>query len=257
MIAMIVISVVVDQKVQTLTSQKIEAEMKTETNRLSLDINGWMLGKAQIVESLSALMKQGVGAEVTPEYLNQVLFTAGNEGSVSDVYVGTTEGEMIDGSLWVPGADYDPRTRPWYQAAEQSDDVVFTDAYQDMVTGKWAISVAHSIRNDKEDLQGVLAMDILLDTITDKIAIQQFGKTGYAMLLDAKGVIIAHKDSTLLNTNLSDIKGLEDVAAKIATQDEGFVEYEYDGVSKIMFFSKMPSTSWVVAVMIYQMHLCK
>ena len=77
------------------------------------------------------------------------------------------------------------------------------------------------------------------------------------MLLDAKGVIIAHKDSTLLNTNLSDIKGLEDVAAKIATQDEGFVEYEYDGVSKIMFFSKMPSTSWVVAVMIYQMHLCK
>ena len=159
MIAMIVISVVVDQKVQTLTSQKIEAEMKTETNRLSSDINGWMLGKAQIVELLSALMKQGVGAEVTPEYLNQVLFTAGNEGSVSDVYV-------------------------------------------DMVTGKWAISVAHSIRNDKEDLQGVRALERQQDLMHQN---------------DASTTKVEHAIS-LLESKATEIQAIVNVIGEIADQ---------------------------------------
>ena len=247
-----VISLVADNSIKNQTYDKIEAKMQTEINKLSGDINGWLLGKSQVVESMSALMSNGIGNEITPNYLNPILHTSGMEGAVSDLYVGTKDGVMIDGSLWVPGADYDPRTRPWYQSAETTNDVIFTDAYLDMVTNKWAISIAKSIRTENGDLQGVVAMDILLDTITQKIEAQKLGKTGYAMLLDSKGVFIAHPNSDLLNTSILNIKGLENLGAKMIAQENGYEKYTYEGKSKIMVFMKLPSTSWIVAFTIDQ-----
>lgn len=246
------VAVIADNVIQKQTTLKIEAELKAETNELASDINGWMIGKSQIVESLSALMKDGVGEEVTPEYLNNVLNTSNNKGNVSDLYIGTTDGTMIDGSLWIPDAGYDPRTRPWYEAAKDSEGVVFTEAYLDAVTNKWAVSVAHPIKSESGTLHGVLAMDILLDTTTEKVTSHEFGKTGYAYMVDSKGVIIAHKDGDLLNQNITEIDGMETVGKKLISSDSGLEQYTYNGKDKIMVYKKLPSTSWVIAVTVDQ-----
>ncbi len=247
-----IVSLVADNAIQKQTSKKIEAELKSETNQLASNIDGWMIGKSQIVESIASLMSSGIGSDITPEYLNQVLHTKNNEGNVSDMYIGTKDGVMIDGSLWVPEAGYDPRTRPWYEAAKDSDNVIFTDAYLDKVTNKWAISVAQPIKSDTGTLHGVLAIDILLDTITQQVSTQKIGKTGYAFIIDSKGLIIAHKDASLLNQNIQEIKGMETVSKALLSKDSDFVKYTYNGQKKIMVYKKILSTSWVVAVTIDQ-----
>ncbi len=245
-----VVALIADNSIKNQTYVRIEEELQAEVSTLTGDINGWILGKSQIVESLSSLLKDGVGTEITPEYLNPLLHTKATEGAVSDIYIGTTDGKMIDGSLWVPDADYDPRTRPWYLAAEKSEDIIYTDAYLDLVTGKWAISVAQAIKSEQGDLHGVMAIDILLDTITQKVTERKIGETGYAFMIDSKGLIIAHPNAELLNVDLHTVAGMDTLADKMISQENGFEEYEYDGSEKIMVFQKVPSTSWIIAVTI-------
>lgn len=247
-----IVSLVADNTIQNQTTQKIEEELQSDTNQLASDINGWMMGKSNIVESISSLMNEGVGKEFTAEYLNQVLHTEQNKGSVSDLYIGTSDGTMIDGSLWVPDADYDPRTRPWYEAGKDAERTVFTEAYLDQVTNKWAISIAHPIKSDTGTLHGVLAMDILIDTITQQVSTHTLGETGYAFMVDANGVFIAHKDASLLNTNIKDLEGMKEIADKLLSSESGLESYTYENQDKILVFRKLPTTSWIIAVTIDQ-----
>ena len=246
-----VVALVADSTMQKQTLNKIEAELGNETSNLANDINGWMLGKSLVVESLASLMDDNIQS-ITPAYLNQILYTKNNEENVSDLYIGTSDGAMIDGSLWVPDATYDPRTRPWYKAAIATNEVVFTDAYLDAITNKWAVSIAKSIQTDNGKTQGVIAMDILLDTITQRVSAHTFGETGYAFMVDQNGLFIAHKDSEFLNTNIKDMEGMKAVFDKMVNSECGFEDYTYVGQDKIMVFKKLPSTSWIIAVTINQ-----
>lgn len=247
-----IVALVADNSIQKQTSAKIEAQLSSKTFKLASDINGWMMGKAQVAEGISALMGEGIGEDITPEYLNQVLLTKSNKGILSDLYVGTVDGIMIDGSLWVPDKGYDPRQRPWYQAAEKGDSVVFTDTYVDMVTDKLVISIANPIISKTGTLQGVLAIDLLLDTITQIVSAEKIGETGYAFMLDASGIVLAHPDAAMLNTNISDIKDLKEVAQKMLSNESGFEKYTLHNDKKILVYKKLPSTNWVIAVTIDQ-----
>jgi len=246
-----IVALVADSTMQKQTLNKIEAELGSETSNLANDINGWMLGKSLVVESLASLMDGNI-QNITPAYLNQILYTKNNKDNVSDLYIGTSDGVMIDGSLWIPDATYDPRTRPWYKAATATNEVVITDAYLDLVTNKWAVSIARSIQTDSGKTQGVISMDILLDTITQRVSSHTVGETGYAFMIDQSGLFISHKDSALLNTNIKDVEGMKTVFNKMINSDSGFEEYTSNGQNKIMVFRKIPSTSWIIAVTIDQ-----
>lgn len=244
--AVSVLAIYADYSVQNQTEAKIESVLTSKVAHLEDNIGGWLTGKTQVVEALSALQSDGVGSEVSPQYLNHILQTQENKGIVSDLYMGTVDGKMIDGSLWEVPADYDPRQRPWYQAAQNSDKAVYTDAYIDLVTGQTTISIASAIHSTKGELLGVTSMDLLLDTITKQVSTEKIGETGYAFLIDKNGVFLAHPDSSLLNTNIADIKGMSDISSKLLTSDFGYERYKMDNENKIMVFQRMEGTSWVI-----------
>lgn len=248
--AVAILAVFADNTMQRQTTNKIETELTGKTTQLQSNIYGWLMGKAQVANSIAALMSGGIQSEITPEYLNQTLQTVDNKGVVSDLYIGTIDGKMIDGSLWEVPGDYDPRTRPWYQKAQDSDGAVFTDAYIDMTTNKLVVAIATPIRSSSGELRGVLAMDLLLDTITQLVNSEKIGESGYAFLMDANGVFLAHPDEKLLNTKITDIAGLQGVSNAMLTKDLGYEKYTYNGQNKIMVFQKMEGTSWILAVTI-------
>ncbi len=243
-----VVSLIADQTIQKQTSSKIRSELSSKTFQLASEVNGWLQGKAQVTEGISALMGTGISKEVTPEYLNQVLESANIKDVVSDLYIGTADGKMIDGSFWVPDAGYDPRTRLWYQAAEKSEDISFTDVYLDMVTDKYVVSIAHPIKSKSGEFHGVLAMDLQLETITKIVETEKIGKTGYAFLIDQNGVILAHPNTELLNTNMSELKGMEAITQKMLSNVSGIEQYTYNNQDKLMIYKQLPSTSWVIGV---------
>ena len=64
---------------------------------------------------------------------------------------------------------YNSTERPWYkQALEHKGQVIITLPFKDGQTGKNTISVAKAVEKDGKVI-GVCAMNISLDTITEKI----------------------------------------------------------------------------------------
>lgn len=231
------------------SNAKIEAQLNEDVTKLSAEIDGWLLGKASVIDSVAALLSNGLTEEITPEYLNKTLNTPYNKGAFSDLYIGTPEGKLIDGSLWEAPSDYDARTRVWYQEAQKAGILVFSE-YRDMVTNEYAIAISQSIVDANGKELGVVAMDLLLTELTEKVSTEKFGETGYAFMIDKTGQFLAHPNKDLVKTNIKDIKGLEQLSEHIITTDSGLEHYVFDDKSKIMVYKRLPSTSWVVGVSI-------
>lgn len=106
------------------------------------------------------------------------------------VYLGTEEGGFIQYPTEALG-NYDPRKRPWYQMAQQqAGKTVITAPYQG-VTGQAMVSVAKTIINPQGKMVGVQSLDVTLGTLTDIVSNIKIGKTGYLILIDGSGTVLA------------------------------------------------------------------
>jgi len=109
------------------------------------------------------------------------------------VYLGTKNGGFIQYPAEVIG-NYDPRKRPWYKMGmDNLNQTGITDAYQG-VTGGPMVSVMYSISDENNTPVGVQSLDVSLTTLTDIIQSIKLGDTGYVILIDDNGVVLAdHK----------------------------------------------------------------
>lgn len=226
-------------------NDKYTAIVNTQSNQ----IDGWIANKIAEVNSVASTFD---GINSTKDTLNQKvligIFKSINDKDASDLYTGFENGAMYDGSGWNPPKNFDPRIRPWYIAAKDAGKLVITDPYFDMVTKKYALSVAKPMYNTDGSLKGVIAQDLLLSTVTDMVKKLNLGAAGYGMLIDKNGIAIAHPDKTLVNTNLTKNKDLKDLVSGILSQDKGSRSYNLQGKSKLLIFEKIPTTGYICAI---------
>lgn len=84
---------------------------------------------------------------------------------------------------------YDPRERPWYQQAmDQPDKVIITDPYISKASNQVVVTLAKATA----DGQGVVAVDLKLDSLTNIISSIKIGNEGYLFVLDKTGKAISH-----------------------------------------------------------------
>ncbi len=82
----------------------------------------------------------------------------------ANLYYATTAGEMVIYPEQSLPDDYDPRERPWYQAAEEAGGkVVITDPYVDAASGKMMVTLSQT----GGDGRGVIAVDVDVDRISE------------------------------------------------------------------------------------------
>lgn len=128
------------------------------------------------------------------------------------VYLGTENGGFIQ----YPPAEiggYDPRKRPWYkQAISNPGKAGITEAYQGQ-TGGPMVSVMHTIKDDAGVLVGVQSLDVSLTTLTDILKSIKLGETGYLMLVDETGAILADP-----RTPANNFKKVSDISSPLFKQ---------------------------------------
>jgi len=95
----------------------------------------------------------------------------------------------------------------------------------------------------------VMAMELkFFSDILDKIKI---GTTGYAYIVDRKGIYVNHPvKENILKVNISEIKGMETVAQMIGKGQSGVTEYQLDGIRKVGAIAPVPATGWSVVAAI-------
>lgn len=99
-------------------------------------------------------------------------------------------------------ADYDPTNRPWYEPAKKlkKGEFFITDVYLDGTGKSYMITVSTPVFRNNE-LYGVLGLDVSLSALTTDIASKKIGNSGYVILTDSEGALIAYKDEAAVSNN--------------------------------------------------------
>jgi HD-GYP domain-containing protein (c-di-GMP phosphodiesterase class II) len=126
---------------------------------------------------------------------------SGERGAVGDFaihYLFFDQALTPLGERTVPGDVMDPRTRPWFQAAEKEEETVVTQPYALYTTQETTTTVARRVRGG----HSVVAIDILLAGLTKRLrAMRPTPSAEIAIMNDAREVLAA---SDLTDEDLAD-----------------------------------------------------
>ena len=94
------------------------------------------------------------------------------------------------------GSDsYDARTRPWYQAAVEADQTVWSDIYPAVGLQQLVVSAALPVHSEAGTLLGVVAADFSLDDIGQMLQTLEIGASGQAFIMEKSGLLVATSTS--------------------------------------------------------------
>ena len=116
-----------------------------------------------------------------------------------------SEGKVV-GTEEVPDDTFDPRTRPWYEGAEQTKKPYWTDTYLFFTLQKPGItfSIPHFDADGK--LQNVLGVDIELATLCVFLKQLGIGVSGRALIIDRTGRVVAYPSDNWLPADKPDVQ---------------------------------------------------
>lgn len=167
-----------------------------------------------------------------------------------DVYMGTRWGGIATSWSGEDELGYDPRQRSWYkQAAEANGAIVITPVYI-ATDGTPVVAVAKAIKDGTGTLLGCVGVDINLSDLTSFISSVKIGNTGYCMLVQDDGMILADAaHSAFISKNLSDVDA---AFAKITQKKEGSVFITLDGKQRKAYIFPFPELRWKLIVIVEQ-----
>jgi methyl-accepting chemotaxis protein len=240
-----------NQSVRVVT-KGLETEMQERMVGLNSTFELFFQNNEKIVERFTASNEISNYKTETDELLSSFSETAKVEESITSIYFGSAEGDMILYPVQELPGDYDPRTRPWYEdAVNNRDKVIWTEPYIDTATKTSIVSAAKAVYNGNE-LLGVMSIDISIETLVNLVDHIQFGETGYALLIDNAGKYLAHPEQELIGTDVTS----EDFYQEMTNLgDKGIVHYQQKGEDKILSFFESPITGWKMAGSVYKSEL--
>ena len=173
--------------------------------------------------SVDFMLTSGESQETIDDYL--VYQTKLHQDMFSEDFTGVysyIRNEYIDGSGWVPPADYDPTKRDWYRKAlEAGGETIIVSPYVDAQTGDVVITICKQISDGKgsfENSKNVVAVDVIINYIQEVVENATVNGKGYCMVVNRDGMIVAHKDRSLVGDSFTDIFG-EDLLDEILAVD--------------------------------------
>lgn len=196
-------------------------------------------------DNVEFMIKQDASANEIEKYLKYENKKFRNEidENFTGVY-GYVDNQYIDGSDWIPEADYTPTSREWYIAAsEAKGKTVIVPPYVDASTNDVIISVSSMLG----DGESVISIDIVLNRIQEITESIHLDDMGYAFIVDNSGLVIAHNDSGEVGKNyLSD----PDMSPLLAMVEESeYFNIDFKGENNYVFTGSV-NESWRVIMMI-------
>lgn len=154
---------------------------------------------------------------------------------------------------------YDPRKRGYYQKAAKADRIGWTELYVDAFRRGLMITCFKPVYNSEGKLVGVVAADVTLKTMNEKIINTQVGKLGYVFLIDDKGKIIARPglsagdkrwDESFKTENLlhSHNPELKKIAENMTTGNTGIATCKFEGGEKYIGYAPITCANWSIGI---------
>ncbi|SGZ04561.1 methyl-accepting chemotaxis protein [Moritella viscosa] len=170
----------------------------------------------------------------------------------TDILVGFEDGSSysaMTGTRYV--ADYDPRSRAWYEDAKRRGTTITTPMYKDALTNNLLVSIAEPFYKNGQ-LVGVLLADIELNILED-IVKSSASDHASTSLFDETGTTIASTDKIEDpgKSKLADNSALTELQQAMLTGDAGKLTHSVNGKEKVSYFDSIKldnQLSWHILV---------
>ncbi|MBW1974792.1 MAG: Cache 3/Cache 2 fusion domain-containing protein [Deltaproteobacteria bacterium] len=105
------------------------------------------------------------------------------------------------------------------------------------------------IYDSKGDIIGTLALVLKASYLMEIVSGTKVGQTGYAYMIDNKGLIMAHPDpSLIMKLNVMKYKGLETLGQHMLSGKPGTCRYNFRSVDKIASYAPVGLNGWAIGV---------
>lgn len=103
--------------------------------------------------------------------------------------------DFSEGELRLTLGEFDPRTRSWYQLAEQTHSPIFSPVYKHFIMNDLALSASYPIYNAMGELMGVMGTHILLSEMNQKLKEVVHDKNAIAYIIEKNsGELVANTE---------------------------------------------------------------
>ena len=223
------LAVYIGTRVSDTEKKVLQIQGELNAREAAAEYDRCLLTRVNIVtlvgQHVEHLLETGAGNEEILQFLEDqsTHIRAALDPSTTGLY-GWIGGEYLDGSGWVPGADFVPTERPWYtETIRSEDEITFIEPYLDLQTMTTMMTVSDIMSDGKS----VIAMDVSLEPI-QKIVEQVASETeeSQAFVMDENGIVVAHSDKTLLGQDfLRDPDGIGGDIARMVIR-EGRMQFD-------------------------------
>jgi methyl-accepting chemotaxis protein len=157
------------------------------------------------------------------------------------IYTGVREG----------GKEYKSNiaSRDYFQKTKEEKRTVIGDMVKSKSTGKLVVVVCSPLLSPDNEFLGSFGLVMKADYLSNMVSSQKFGQTGYAYMVNSQGMVLAHPNTEyLLELNVKTIKGMEGIASRMLSGDEGVESYVFKDTRKIAGFAPVKLTAWSIGV---------
>ncbi|WP_306548926.1 methyl-accepting chemotaxis protein [Desulfobulbus sp.] len=169
-------------------------------------------------------------------------------GQLGDKYDGVF---LVDqNGLYVAGAksngeEYKPMDlgdRQYFKDVKTTGKTVLSDIVRARDTNQLVYVACAPVKNARGEFLGAILIGVKGANLVDMVLQVKTGKTGYAFMVNQKGIVNAHPDEKLiLTTDINTLKGLEAISKTMLGGQEGVEEYVFNGVRKVGGFAPVKS----------------
>ena len=236
---------------RSLATRQMEETGSFASEAAAANVELYLQKRANLLEDVATAVEQMAASGASQQQILDVLtqWTKKTENLSLTGFYGVVQGTYLDGSGWVPPADYVPTERPWYKAASAAGKLVFTDPYVDAQRGDLVVTIARPLAGPDGASLGILANDATLAELAKFVSERRIQGKGFGFLVGPDGTILSHPDKKLiLKENVAKAGGR--ISPELAAAGQAMIQgktgsatYTFDGQRRDLFFRPL-SNGW-------------
>lgn len=226
---------------QTHNDQQVTQQLASIAQGNALAIEEWIDARAAILEAARTPV-------IDNDPLAPLIQVAASGGFLT-AFFGQADGSHLSSDGWVPGSDYDPRQRDWYQAATKQDRTIVSLPYVDANSNQLVVTFATPVKRNGR-LYGVIGGDVVIDNLVSQVNAIRPTPSSFAFLSSGGETVIAHPDTALTLKPLSRISDTLSPASieQLSAVQDAWEPIEVDGLDKRLSVTPIAGTDWELGV---------
>ena len=222
----------------TVTNMEQSIEQTAERIEREIEIRGQQLQAIAKIDEIK-----------TMDWNTQqpVLVQQANEWGFKDLFVASLDGNMY---YAIEDAIRYQKEEPFYGMIIEGEPII-TEPYIVEAEGISIITMTRPIRDNNNQLLGILCGTIVLDDISEIIQGYSIGQEGYACIINDAGEFVAHKDMRLVFNRLNLVdqgQNLDQLLTKLMADETGLGEYTFNDGDKRVAYTPLEGTPWAIMV---------